>query len=71
MLERAFLECAFFVVAMGNNQSLMGRPISNGEGQSLMGATRPASVESVGFNSLFLLFPTRDASPPLVLEFCA
>ena len=45
MLERAFLECAFFVVAMGDNQSLMGRPISNGENQSLMGATRPASVE--------------------------
>ena len=39
MLERAFLECAFFVVAMGNNQSLMGGD------QSLMGATRPASVK--------------------------
>ena len=37
MLERAFLECAFFVVAMGDNQSLMGRPISNGGDASRVG----------------------------------
>ena len=57
MLERAFRNALFLLWRWGS--------------QSLMGATRPASVESVGLNSLFFLFPTRDASPPLVLEFCA
>ena len=57
MLERAFRNALFLLWRWGS--------------RSLMGATRPASVESVGLNSLFLLFPTRDASPPLVLEFYA
>ena len=37
MLERAFRDALFFVVAMGNNQSLMGRPISNGGDASRVG----------------------------------
>ena len=40
MLERAFRNALFFVVAMGNNQSLMGRPISNGDASRVGGKCR-------------------------------